>query len=671
MPDTDVLGYLNSKGLHLKKAGGWEYCTLCPFHGEQPSKGKRGRFYINVDPGAEIPGLYFCHVCEAKGSLTSLKNFYGDHTTDADDDSFEMLEIFKLATRFYERQLCGDPRNDQAPNEEILAYLRGPGRMLEDKTIRKFHLGYAPMEVVKPMDGDAREVPSRRLYEFLKDKGYEPKALLASGLVVKRGDRIIDSLSGMVVIPYMVAGNVVDLRGRSWPERESSPKYKTCSGRDSRLFNTDAVWNVEDVVATEGEFDAMIMDQLGYRAVGFPGAKSYQDTWNGYFAPLKRVWLVFDRDVAGTAGMEKMREAIGPKARPIHLSEKGMKVDPTAWVAQGNGRMQFEELLSEARRGNLLVSVHDAVDEFSRIQGQPGLKFGWEQLDMMIDPGLQAGQLMIPLAKTGTGKTILLLNIMDMMRRVPGQEDLKILFFSLEQTRGEWWDRARRIYRFHNPEAEDRDAERWWEDNLFIVDRNRLSEADFRLAVEDFAYQTGSLPDLIMLDYLGYWARAFKGERYEAVSNAVMAMKGIIKDLRCPLITPHQVSRIGKDGEEFGTDAARDTGVIEETADFMLNLWSPDNRLGASEQEKTGKLFARIGKSRHGGRGALLELQFAPLSLAMVPIGTELTARARREFFMRQAGDTWEDALVRHRTGVTGPINHNPTEEYAQASFAD
>lgn len=271
-----------------------------------------------------------------------------------------------------------------------------------------------------------------------------------------------------------------------------------------------------------------------------------------------------------------------------------------------------------------------------------------------------------------TGKTIAMLNIMDRMRRVPGQENLKILFISLEQTRGEWWDRARRIYRFNDFNSTDEDAQRWWENNIFLVDRNRLSEMELRLAVEDFAYQTGSLPDLIVLDYLGYWAQSFKGERYERVSNAVMELKGILKDIKCPLITPHQVSRTGKDGEEFGSDAARDSGVIEETADFLLNLWSPDNALGRPEEEKNGALNLRIGKSRHGGRGALIELQFAPLSLAMVPVGSELTAAARREFTWRaEYGDTWEKAIYRHRTGATGHIHTVPTEQFQQERFDD
>lgn len=960
---TDVASYLQSKGLPIQKAGGYEICTPCIFHGEEPGKGRLGRLYINIDPNAEIPGLYYCHVCGQKGNFVTLKQHYGDHVTDAEDDSFDTFEIFDLAANYYQRQLKKHPK--------VVEWLRGDERGLLDDTIRRFRLGYAPMEHEQSAStGEIKVRKSRALYRYLKDLGYEPKKLLATGLVVENGDRIIDSLQGMVTIPYLVASNVVDIRGRTWPDREGSPKYKTCSGRDSRLFNTDAVWNVDDVVATEGEFDCfsgdtevltergwerldqfqggpvaqweegfrlsmaepsayvkkrsaetlvmqtrrlnggvsfvvtpthrvvstladgsqlrvdeaqshpkgslhhipragvmdgpgvdltddefrlllaiqadgtidarpstgvqyvrfglvkdrkvhrlrrvleslgipssdeeigsgvrslcfqmpayltafkvfpwrwlvelsaaqrefilaelphwdgnevtdrkqhefsssitlnaewvqalahttgrvatvmeranghgewrkvsilhskrssswqqvqttsggkrdvycltvpssmllvrhqgqiavsgncMVMEQNGYKAVGFPGCKSWQDNWNGYFAPLKRVWLVFDRDVEGEKGAAKVIENVGPKTRRIHLSPAGVKCDPTMWFGQGHTKDDFEAMLNDARKGSLLVSVRECIDEFYEIQNVPGLQFGWELLDVMIDPGFQPTQVMILLAKTGTGKTIAVLNIFDRMRRVPGQEHLKMLFISLEQTRGEWWDRARRIYRFNNFQASDEDAENWWANHIYVVDRNRMSEAEIRIAIEDYEYQTGSLPDLVAIDYLGYFANSFKGERYERTSDAAMAIKAMAKDTKIPFLVPHQVSRIGKDGEEFGADAARDSGVIEETADFLLTMWSPDNALGRNDDEKSGRVHMRIAKSRHGGRGVKIDLQFAPLSLALMPEGDSLCAPARQEMHWRKTyRDNWEKAVFRHRTGHEGHLERVP-----------
>lgn len=51
-------------------------------------------------------------------------------------------------------------------------------------------------------------------------------------------------------------------------------------------------------------------------------------------------------------------------------------------------------------------------------------------------------------------------------------------------------------------------------------------------------------------------------------------------------------------------------------------------------------------------------MQWAPLSLAMVPEGDPLGIQARREFSWRQEyADNWEKALYRHVTGFNGHIS--------------
>lgn len=686
---VDVLGYLSSKGLALKKAGGDNVHCACPLCGEAADQ--RGRLYVNVDPDADIPGLFFCHRCGEKGNLTTLKKHYGDKTSEKEEETEVSRAILAAAAEYYHERL-GDW-------EDAFMYPRSPKRGLTTESILKHEIGYAPQELEwDVVTKEMRQVPTRLLYNYLKDDcGFPVKEILGTGLVREierkdgKGKFLMDSLAGMITIPYHTAGNVSAIRGRAWPfegDRNSSDpdlrgewngwsgdvfkpgpaKYKTCGGTGSRLFNTDVTWGADEVLITEGEFDAIVLEQEGYAVVGSPGAKAWQDSWDGYLSQTRRVFLVYDRDLAGEEGAIKLIDKFGTKIRRVFLSEEGRKCDPTQWFHEdGHTRAEFEALVDEARKGGLLVSVMDAIKEFQEQQALPGLKFNFELLDMMVDPGLQPAQLMIVLAKTGTGKTIFLLNLMQRMRMMIEQENLKFLFISLEQTRGEWWDRARRMYRFYHPHATDADAAEWWNDNIKIVDKNRLSMKEFQSVIDDFVYQMGQPPDCIFLDYLGYWAQSFKGERYERTSDAVMALKGWAKDSRVPIIVPHQVSRTAHDGEEMGADAARDSGVIEETADFMFTLWSPDYALMRAEEEKTGKLHMRIAKSRHGGKGTLLNMQWAPMSLTMVPEGDQFAHVARREFNWRQQyHDNWERIAYRHRTGHEGHLDEVPAEEFEQ-----
>jgi hypothetical protein len=107
--------------------------------------------------------------------------------------------------------------------------------------------------------------------------------------------------------------------------------------------------------------------------------------------------------------------------------------------------------------------------------------------------------------------------------------DIKILLLSLEQTSSEWMERAHRIHNFYEPGSSITDTVHFWKDNLFLVEKNRVSLDELEVAVDQFRYETGSEPDLVVIDYLGYFARSFGSDEYGRLSDAIMALKGIAK----------------------------------------------------------------------------------------------------------------------------------------------
>jgi len=635
----DVLAYLHSKGVETKQATGPNVHTACWYCGESP--GKRGRLYINVDPNAEPPGLFTCFLCGRRGGLNAIKKHFGDPITDSKVERFsEVHRVRQAAAVYYHANLAEHP--------EIVQYLQ-TDRGLTEETIKKHQLGYA--------DGG--------LLEFLLEKKYDLDDIKGTALVQERNGKLVDFLDDAITIPYIASGSVVNIRGR---KMSGETKYLTPPKSTTRLFNTDALFQADQIVVTEGEFDALLLEQMGYAAVGCPGANVWQDSFTQYTASAKRVYIVFDNDSSGRAGLEKIQEQIGHRARgttvpPLHGPEDHN--DISDWILQqGHTQQDFENLLARTS-GGLLLTVDDAIREFSELQGREGIKFGHELLDVMIKPGLLPSQVMVILAKTGTGKTLHLLNTFQSMAME--KPDIKILFCSLEQTRGDWFERARRIHGFHNldlaPDFEkpgDQFYERlhgatldFWRNNLLMVDKNRMTEEDLVSCIEEYEEYMGARPDVVAIDYLGYWASSFKGkDKYEKVTDAVMALKAVAKEYQVPIIAPHQVNRGADFGSEFQADSARDSGAVEETGDFVFGLWSPDSQKGKKTEERTGRVHLKILKSRHGGKGTEIEYQFAPLTLAMVPITSMAHREARHELEYQLRKDSWEQALWRHKTGM-------------------
>lgn len=620
---ADVRGYLLDKGHHVKDAPGGNVHLACFFCDED--KGKRGRLYVDVE-GQDPPGLFTCFLCGETGAFNKIRKWHGDPALDEEGNeygadekvSFASHKILQEAASYYHQLLLDDPNAYRYLTQE---------RGLTEETISHHQLGWA--------DGS--------LKVHLADKGFERTDIAKTGLMTQHGT---DFFYNQITIPYHANGQVVQIRGK-----EIGGKYLTPPGQKARLFNSDAAWNTDEVCITEGEFDALVLSQLGFPSVGVPGATTWQESWNSHLDNTKRVFIVFDNDGPGIKGAEKLALTVGPKSRIVKMPETvpgKPKVDPTEFVVNmGKNADDFRMLLIESRGGSL-VSVDDAVAEWVQFQGAEGLKLGIEALDVVMEPGLLPSQVLVVNAKTGTGKTVFLLNLFQRMKDV--KSDIQILFISLEQTRGEWFERARRIHRFYNPQDSDLDVLDAFRDNIMMVDDNRVTESELVDALHQFEFARGRKPDVVAIDYLGYWARSFKGDPYQRTSDAIMSLKAIAKEHRIPIIAPHQVSRSVKFGASMEADQSRDSGAVEETADFLFGIWAEDQKAG--NDQKSGRITVKIMKSRHGGVGTMVTLHFAPQCLAMVPMeNPDMVRRAVAELDYVANGDNFNRVIYRHATG--------------------
>ena len=142
------------------------------------------------------------------------------------------------------------------------------------------------------------------------------------------GDTANGDYRQCLVIPYEDGlGNLRMLKYR--PLRESKDKY--LSGGKHHLFAVRALDN-DTVVVTEGEIDAMILWQIGLKAVGIPGAQSFKPQWRHLFRPphVRRTIICLDPDVAGMTAVRKVYDLLSDvtDVEVVTLPE-GMDVNDT------------------------------------------------------------------------------------------------------------------------------------------------------------------------------------------------------------------------------------------------------------------------------------------------------------------------------------------------------
>ena len=182
-----------------------------------------------------------------------------------------------LLSKSLRKQLEDAAKTYEAALAPAVPYLQGRG--IKKETALSYRLGY----VAQPLPGD--------------------------------GDYV-----NRLAIPYITAdGSVVDVRYRSL--NDTGPKYLSRPNATARLFSVSSLLTQSDTMyITEGEVDAITLNQMGLPAVGIPGANQYQRHWSLLFADFDTVKVICDGDQAGRDFGKRLSQEI-EGATVIHLPE--------------------------------------------------------------------------------------------------------------------------------------------------------------------------------------------------------------------------------------------------------------------------------------------------------------------------------------------------------------
>jgi len=337
-----------SDHLTLKKMG-QNYVGLCPFHAENTPS-----FTVN-----EEKGIFHCFGCGVGGNIFSfLMQFehlsfpeavekvakrYGvqldrlERPFAKNQRSDRLYRLNERAAAYFHKALSAHPEGKRA-----LQYLKTRG--IDERTSRRFYLGYAPSS-------------GPGLAAFLQRDGWPLRDAVSIALVTDRGnDKYGDKFFGRLIFPIIDAGGkVTGFGGRTLGD--GLPKY--LNSAETPLFHKGAqlyglfqakegIRSMDRVVVVEGYLDVLALSQAGLSwTVATMGTALTPDHVRLLRRYTKNVIALFDGDEAG-------RKAA---ARSFEIFVEGGLLGQAAFLPQGEdpdtfvrsrGRQALESVLEQA-----------------------------------------------------------------------------------------------------------------------------------------------------------------------------------------------------------------------------------------------------------------------------------------------------------------------------------
>lgn len=260
--------------------------------------------------------------------------------------------------------------------------------------------------------------------------------------------------------------------------------------------------------------------------------------------------------------------------------------------------------------------------ERSDVAWQP-VRLGFGTIDTAIR-GVSPGQVLGVAARTSVGKTWLLQTI---EHNVSARRDAGCLSLTLEMPGVEWAERAVAIFENVAPEV----VESWARQGELVGRAASFLRRMENVRLVEDAVALGELPAVIgqarealgvplrslLIDYLGLLDVPGR-DAYERASAIGKGLKRVAKAEKLAIVVAMQLSRAGGDGSEpVSVEMLRDSGVLEESVDFLLGAWQPGRAQNLTPMDALALrdvLRIRVLKSRKGGDGRQVDLRFQPES---------------------------------------------------------
>ncbi len=267
---------------------------------------------------------------------------------------------------------------------------------------------------------------------------------------------------------------------------------------------------------------------------------------------------------------------------------------------------------------DLLSQVVDRIGQLydqSNHSGITGVPTGFTDLDKMTS-GFQPGDLVIVAGRPSMGKTAFSLNIGE---HVAVDQSLPVAVFSMEMGATQL---AMRMVcsvgrldqqRVRTGQLVDDDwprltnaIQKMQDSQLYIDETPGLNALELRSRARKLSRQCGQL-GLVIVDYLQLMSSASaSGEnRATEISEISRSLKGLAKELQCPVIALSQLNRSleQRPNKRPVMSDLRESGAIEQDADVIIFIYRDEVYNPDSPEKGTAEII--IGKQRNGPIGTV------------------------------------------------------------------
>ena len=272
---------------------------------------------------------------------------------------------------------------------------------------------------------------------------------------------------------------------------------------------------------------------------------------------------------------------------------------------------------------NELTSIEEvATNVYKRIQVASrskdhitGLATGFTDLDNMTT-GFQPSDFVLIAARPSMGKTALVLNILEY---VGIKKNRPAMIFSLEMSKEQLVNRLFAMdsgidaQNLRTGRLSDDDWERLLDttqrvggSNIFIDDTPGITVSELRSKARKVKLEHGL--DLVVIDYLQLMSGSGKRgneNRQQEVSDISRSLKGLARELECPIISLSQLSRAveSRENKRPMLSDLRESGAIEQDADLVMFLYRDEYY--HPDSDKKGEAELIIAKQRNGPIGTV------------------------------------------------------------------